>query len=86
MSVKDIRDFLETLRASGADSWTILFGIFGVTAIVTGHRYVKVLLGYFNKRHQIQGDLDRKLQKLDVDLQAKRDKLAKRAPKNKDKS
>jgi hypothetical protein len=85
MSVKDFHDLLEVLREAGANTWTILAAIFGIAVIFTLPRYCSVVLNYLNKRRQIEGDLKRKLLRLDQEIEAKRNRSRRSAAKDKDK-
>lgn len=78
MSLKDIKALLETLRESGADAWTVMCVIFGVAIITAGPAYFRVLAAFLNRRREVNGNLDRKLKKLDHELAQKQEKALRR--------
>jgi hypothetical protein len=59
------------------------FWIAVAAVVASGPSYVRVLLGFRNKKRQILGDLNRKSRKLDNDIAAKEAKRARRAEKDK---
>jgi hypothetical protein len=76
--MKELGGVIDHLRAAGADLWIIVLVVFGLALIWRGPQYFKAIATFLNEKRRINGDLSRKLERLNLGIEKKRAKLASR--------